>query len=410
MHAIRREIAVLAPDAETAILPYDVNFDEGVLAFRPTTIMTFPMTSIGLSPHYYVFKHLFDCRVVCFRAEGILDPESTQSLSNHLGYDTYGRRLVDGEIFWGPGPAKLIGKELVAKGKLSSRERVLCFGYPRLERYFGIAAPEVGMSIPSEITNQLASYGPKRTILIATGFHFANYTRDMIFAAKDLDAENRCDELLGIIDEVKRFRASWIEAVRQTASENPEFLFVLKKHPIERRPDYSALEGIPNVLYVWQDVDIGDLVERSALFFHYGTTALADAYLAGVPAVYVHSREARCHEWYTDLGWPSVRAIHSDEIPAAVAEFRAGQIRHDPQDSRLKAVLDFNFNIRDGEPYLPSRQIAEYLLQDEPAQRISPFDMHKWRALSRHYYLKLRRKVGPPVKRALRAAKARLLQ
>lgn len=410
MHAIRREIAALAPAAEVAILPYDAHFFEGVLAFKPTTIMTFPMTSIGLSPDYYLFKHFFHCRVVCFRAEGILDPKSTQSLSNHLGYDKYGRQLVDGEIFWGPGPARLIGKELVAKGKLESLERVLCFGYPRLERYFGITPPEVGTSISGDIADQLASYGSQRTILVATGFHFANYTRDMIFAAKDLDAENRCDELLGIIEEVKRFRASWIQATQRAAAENPDFLFVLKKHPIERREDYAVLEGIPNILYIWQDIDIGDLVERSGLFFHYGSTALADAYLAHVPAVYVHSLEARCHDWYTDLGWPSERTIHSDEIPTAVADFRAGRIKRDPQDLRVKAVLEFNFNIRDGERYLPSRGIAEYLLHDVPAQHISLFDAHYWRALSRHCYLRLRRNVGRPVKRALRAAKARFQQ
>jgi hypothetical protein len=30
-----------------------------------------------------------------------------------------------------------------------------------------------------------------------------------------------------------------------------------------------------------------------------------------------------------------------------------------------------------------------------------------WRALSRYYYLKTRRKVGSPIKRALKAARAR---
>ena len=95
-------------------------------------------------------------------------------------------------------------------------------------------------------------------------------------------------------------------------------------------------------------------------------------------------------------------------IAEVVREFRAGRISHDERDPGIKAVLDYNFNIREGEAYLPSRRIAEYLLQDHPAQRISLFDKYRWRALARHYLLAVRRKVGPPVKRALRAARARL--
>ena len=410
MNAVKREIVALAPDSEVKVVPYNAGFMEEVLAFRPDVMMTFPMTSVGLAEPYYVFKRLFGTRVFCFRAEGIIDPGSPQSVSNHVGYDRYGPALVDGEIFWGPGPAKLIGEALLAGNKLSDPARIQCFGYPRLERYFGIAPPEGASALSRALEARLAAFGPARTVLLATGFHFANYTREMIFAAKDLDAENRCEELLGIIEEVKRFRASLIDGVYRAARDNPDLLFVLKKHPIERREDYRALEDVANVAYVWEDVDIGDLMERAAIFFHYGSTSLADAYLARIPAVYVHSREARCHNWFPDMGWPSACSVTSEHIPEAVRDFRAGRIAQDERDPRIKAVLEYNFNIRDGEEYRPSRRIAQYLLADHGLQRISWLDTHMWRALSRHYYLRLRRAVGQPVKRALQAARARLQQ
>ena len=407
MNAITREIADLAPDAAVKIVPYDGTFVEEVLAFKPDVILTFPMTSTGLAAPYYLFKHLFRTRVFCFRAEGIIDPGSPHSVANHVGYDRYGPALVDGEIFWGPGPAKLIGDGLVASRKLSSVARVKCFGYPRLERYFGVP-PAPGLSaVPRAIAARLKAQGRARTLLLATGFHFANYTREMIFAAKDLDADNRCDELLEIIEEVKRFRASWIRAVRQAAEENPDLLFVLKKHPIELRRDYAELEQIPNVLYVWQDVDIGDLMEQAGLFVHYGSTSLADAYLAAVPAIYVHSRETRCRNWFPDMGWPSARSVPSDQIPEIVREYQSGHIEHNPNDAGIHAILDYNFNIRPGEAYRPSRTIAQYLLQDHEPQHISLSDTHQWRPVSHHYYLALRRKVGRPIKRALRAAWSR---
>jgi hypothetical protein len=414
MNAIKSELAVLAPSAVTRIIPYDGQFMDAVLEFRPDVMMTFPMTSISLAAPYYVFKRLFGTRVLCYRAEGIIDPHSPQSVTNHVGYDRYGPQLVDGEIFWGPGPARIIGNALLAARKLSSAERIRYFGYSRLERYYGAPAPAGLAPLPEAVAARLAAQSRDRIVLLATGFHFANYTREMIFAAKDLDAENRCDELLATIEEVKRFRAAWIAATRQAAAENPDLLFVLKKHPIERREDYGELESVPNVLYVWQDVDIGDLAERAGIFFHYGSTALADAYLAGVPAVYVYSREPRCRAWFSDMGWPSARSIATDEIAQAVREFRAGSIVHDPRDARVKEVLEFNFNIRQGEDYRPSRQIAQFLLQEDKAQRPSLLDTHMWRALSRHYYYhyysNVRRVVGRPIKRALKTAMARFRQ
>lgn len=410
MNAVKREIVSLAPGSVVKVIPYDSSFVEEVLAFRPDVMMTFPMTSVGLAEPYYLFKRLFGTKVFCFRAEGIIDPASPQSVSNHVGYDRYGSALVDGEIFWGPGPAKLIGDALLAAGKLSAPERVQCFGYPRLERYFGIPPAEGANALPHALAARLAAFGRARTVLFATGFHFANYSREMIFAAKDLDAENRCDELLGIIDEVKRFRASWIESVRQAATENADLLFVLKKHPIERREDYAALADLGNVLYVWQDVDIGDLIERAAIFFHYGSTSLADAYLARIPAVYVHSRDERCRNWFPDMGWPSARCVAADMIPQSVREFLSGSIVYDGSDSRIGSVLQYNFNIREGEEYRPSRRIAEYLLGEHAPQRSLLLDAHMWRAMWRHHYLRLRRTVGRPVKRALRAARERFQQ
>lgn len=400
MNAVKREIAALRPDAEVRILPYDARFYDEALAFRPDVVLTFPMTSVGLAEPYYVHKFLFGTKVVCFRAEGIIDPASAQSLANHTGYDRYGPRLIDYEIFWGPGPAELIGRALVEQRKLSSSERVKCVGYPRLERYFGIPPVEGSAPLPPAVTARLSQHGRERTVLIATGFHFANYTREMIFAAKDLDAENRCDELLGIIEEVKRFRAGWIEALRAAADQNPGLLFVLKKHPIERREDYAALEGLPNVLYVWQGVDIGDLMERAGLFVHYGSTSLADSYLARVPAVYLHSREPRCRDWFPDMGWPSARSAPCDELPALIREFREGRITA-VDTPAVRKVLEFNFNVRADRPYLPAREIALLLLGEDRGQSVPVWDRHLWTALARHSYLRLRRLVGRPIKRML---------
>lgn len=403
MNAIAREVRKRVPDAKIYLIRYDADFIPAVMAVRPEVILTFPMTSVGLSLPYYLFKHHYGCKVVCFRAEGILDPTSAQSAANHVGYDSYGPTLVDYELFWGPGPAALIGDELLKRRRVSSPDRIRAFGYPRLERYFGIPPAEGFAALTEIMVSRLAMYGRERTLLFATGFHFANYNRETIHAAKDLNAEEKEQDLLAVIEEVKRFRANWADAIRDAAGAYPDLLFVLKKHPIERKEDYAALAELPNLLYVAEDIDIADLMERSAVFFHYGSTSLVDAYLAGVPAIYVHSSERRCHEWFPDLGWPSVCSITPDRIKDMVGEFRDGRIRQSWDDAAIRGVLEWNFNIQNGVPYHPAAAIAEFLLTPEPPQAVSLIDPYLWRALKWYYYPAARRRIGPLVKKGLRS-------
>lgn len=400
MNAIRREVLKIEPDALIRIFPYDGVFTREVVAFRPDVVMTFPLTSKGLAWHFYLLKFLYRTRIACFRAEGIVDPNSPQNIATHAGYDSYGKNLVDAEIFWGPGPARLIGDELLRQGKISSAPRVRTIGYPRLEQYFGAEPAEGAVTVPGELLKRIELAGRNKTILVATGFHFANYTREMIFMARDLDAENRCDELLATIEEVKLFRAGWIAAIESAARENPELLFIVKKHPIENRQDYEVLQCFRNVAYVWEDVDIAELVQRSGLFLHYGSTSLADAYLAGTPAVYVHGLTDRCKNWFPDLGWPSARAIPVDRIPALIREYRSGAAMDHDAD-RAWAILEYNFNVIRHKEYRPSRGIAELLVAREPAQRVHIADRHVISALARYGWLQFRTRVGSPVKQFL---------
>ena len=395
--------ALLSQDASlhVKIVAFDSHFFDAVLDFRPNIILTYPMTAVGLASFYYVFKFLFHCIVICYRTEGIVVAGSKSNIANHVGYDRYGARLVDYEIFWGDNSASAIGPVLLEQNKLSSRERVKVFGYPRLEKYFQPEEDE-SAELPTEISARLQEYGRARTVLLATGFHFANYTRADIFAAKDLDAENQEQELLAAIEGVKEFRAAWINSIIVAATSRPDFFFVLKKHPIERREDYMQLAKLPNVLVVWQDLDIAHLMRASGLFFHYGSTTLADAYLARVPAVHVHSPDPRCSNWYQDLGWPSDRKIFVEEISETVNEYAAGQLHFKMTEAMWK-VLKQQFAIDDPAEYHPSKRIAEFLLTRRGPQRISIADSYLWRAILVHYLPKVRRIVAPPVKRVLQA-------
>lgn len=379
MEAIKREVLALDPRAQVEITEMvAAGFNKFVFAFRPDVIMTFPFTVEGFSRWYYLFKVLLGSRIVSLRAEGVIDFEYDYSVQWAVGFDDYGDTLVDCELFWGEKMARVVGGELLRQGKLSSMERTRVVGYPRLESYFrnGDAPAAV---LPERLACRLAAYPRSRTLLFITGFHLANYTRQNLFDAGDLNAEEMIDELLEAVERSKRFRAAWIESVTRAATENPDALIVLKKHPIEKREDYEHLSALPNVLFVYEDIQVEELIPHASVFFHYGSTALADAYLTGIPAIYVYSPDNQ--QWYTDLGWPSSRRVHVGDVPATVRDVLEHGLAFE-RTPEVDRVLHEIFNIAPGRAYAPAREIAKVLLEPAPPQRISPFDRHLIRAVS----------------------------
>ncbi|MBS0171434.1 MAG: hypothetical protein JSR62_13865 [Nitrospira sp.] len=411
MQAIQEQIHRLQPEAQVEIVGVEGPFYESVFQFRPDAILTFPFTSVGFAKLYYNFKRKLGCRIVCFRAEGILDIRGDEkNIEWTVGYDRYGKYLVDYELFWGPEMASVIGERLLSLGKISSASRVIPVGYPRLEKYF--QAEQRGQSsLPDRIALKLSQYPRDRVLLFLTGFHLANYSAQNLLDAKDLDAENRMDELLEAVERSKRYRAEWTKAVRHCCEQYGEALVILKKHPNERREDYAALEiqGADNFVYAYEDFDLDQLVERAGVMVHYGSTSVVDAYLCGIPTVYVAPDQPIL--WFTDLGFINSRHITLREIPATVGAYLNGEVKFS-HDSRLEAILSGAFNIWPERPYQPSLEIAKILVRPEPAQRIPLSDRYLWKAMPDHWNRALRmlvRRVGI-LARAWRVVKVTLVR
>lgn len=392
MRAIERGLIALRPDAVVTIQNFSGNFTDEILRFRPDVIVTFPMTSVGLSYHYYVFKHYLQCTVICLRAEGVVHFDNPKNVEAHIGYDKYGPRLVDFEVFWGKKPAHVIGRGLLNQGKLSSSGRIRYFGYPRLEKYFA-DTQAFDDELPARVKERLEKSDRQKTFLFVTGFHFANYSKKDLFAAGDLDAENRCDELLETVEAMKAFRQQWIDAVLKVAKKHDDALFVLKKHPIEKAGDYDALRRQRNVLYVDEEVNIADLLPYASLFLHYGSTALADAWLLQVPSVYVYSDNEKCRTACPDLGWPSTMTAHVAEVENAIADHAAGRIRF-VMTEKMERILDENFNVQVSGAYSPSLEIAEFILECGRGQRVTLADRFLIKALAKHHYRVIKSRFG----------------
>lgn len=377
MKSIKREILALHPDAQVEIWEMCTPvFNDDVLKFRPNVILTFPFTCTGFAAWYYIFKFRFGCKILSLRAEGVVDFKSDYLIQWAVGFDHYGKHLVDYELFWGEKVAFAVGKLLVQENKLSSLDRVKTVGYPRLESYFDVNyAPP---ALPERLADKIKGYRKKDILFFVTGFHLANYSRQDLFDARDLDAENKVDELLEAVEISKRYRAVWTEQVLETARQNPNMLIILKKHPIEKRENYAVLESVPNILYVYEDIEIQHLLPWAGLFFHYGSTSIVDSYLAGVPSVYVYSKANK--HWYADMNFPASRRCDVSQITALVREHTEQSIPF-VLTNEIKASLKDIFDIEEGKAYMPSHRIAELTLSPEPPQQIPWTDRYLWRSL-----------------------------
>lgn len=380
MESIKQEILSISADSQVEIWEMCTPvFNKNVIKFKPNVILTFPFTCTGFSNWFYFFKKMFRCKILSLRAEGAIDISSDYNIQWATGFDHYGKHLVDSEIFWGSQVGNIIGINLLKQGKLSSMERVKITGYPRLESYFAKTSYPTQEELPIRIVDKLKDYRKNKVIFFATGFHLANYSRQNLYGAKDLDAENRIDELLEGVEISKRFRQEWIDGIIRTAVQQPDMLIIVKKHPIEKKEDYHALNKLPNILYIYEDIEIQNIMPYVSLFFHYGSTSLVDSYLSKVPSIYVYSKSNKA--WYSDLGWPSSRKIDIFQISSIVQEYVTTGIPF-VLTPEIRAILKTVFNIEEGTPYIPSKKIAELVLDKEPAQKIPLTDIHLWKSLA----------------------------
>jgi len=379
-----------------------------LLAFAPDVILTFPFTAAPLSRPFLVLKRILGCRIVCLRAEGVIDFRSEQHVRWFAGMDSYPSTFVDHELAWGSRSAEVLADVLVRQGKLSDPRRVHHFGHPGLEHHFE-GDPGEDPALDGELLARLRSAGREKVVFFITGFHLAEYGRQELIGAGDIvrkddpEYETRLEEACRGAERARHFRARWTETVLRCAERRPDALFVVKAHPIERiftedlgHPDpYAALRGRPNIVHLYRNIPVAALLAHSGLFLHYGSTCAVETHLLGVPSVFVGSREiygnpdeSTAYD-YGDLGWPSTWRADLDEVPDLVERHLDTSLEAGSDAGDMGVVMETLFSIRQEhvdrtEPYRPSRAIAEFLEQvgREPPQVVPDDDLHLRGALA----------------------------
>ena len=407
MQRIEQWVHRLAPETQVRIVEFhSPHFLHELLDFVPDIVFTFPFTALTTSIPIYLLKFVFNCRVLCFRTEGVINFDFERQVMGNVGLERYGANLVDYELFWGERFAAAVGERLLENGKISSLERVMTFGYPPYEVYFNGASPKA--ELPAEALTLIGRFPRERVVFFISGFPLADYTpQDIINSGDCLDpnGENRDAELAIALDGVKRsqyFRKLWIAEITDLAAAHPELLVIVKSHPIEQEiardtgvDPYAVFGSYDNILYIHSTIPISDIIPYSGLFVHYGSTAVGETYLARVPSIFVSIDEAyqgrvnatNAMYYHNDLGWPSTRKTEIAGLRPLIEEHLADGLGSEFSHG-IRTILKEQFNIDAAQlagekEYLPSRDIARFLLglAQQPAQPIAPDDPYLGHAL-----------------------------
>jgi len=393
---IQSAIMRMNPDAHVQILERcDPDMVTKTLEINPDVIMCAPITAQATSPQFYILKYLLNCVLVCFRTEGLASITLPSQFREMAGMENYGVNLIDYEIFWGRKTADEVGKSLIEQNKLSSVRRIRYFGAPFFEDYVG-PFPGLDKTLPYHIRCALGQYPREKTVLFVTGFAFADYSPADVLNAGDLvdkkskTAEKDFEEVLTIVQKTRHFRQMWIDAIIESATKNPEILFVVKTHPMENRHygikkvrPYAAFSDYDNILLLTENMPFRAIIHHCSLLFHYGSTTMFESYLSQVPSVYVHSRTVGfggtklTRIEFKDLGTPSTLSADIVDVPSIVSRHSTAPIRferNEEVEEYFKAMLELKI----GRDYHPSDRIAEFLLSavDEAPQLISSDDKY----------------------------------
>ncbi len=401
---LAQQIKKAVPEAEifTAIF-HDENLLEKIIEFQPEVLFTFPLTAKSLAWYPYLAKVLFKCKILSYRVEGIIG-ETAADIYFHAGQENYGPHLIDCEIFWGTKQYAVISEELCRQKKLSSKKRTAVTGslsYDLLINSHSI--------LPEKIKKRIDSYKKENIFIFITGFHFSDYTDEDIFKAGDLInlSDPHIDEAYETLKKCRDrsiiYRQRWIDGIIDVASSNPDCLIIVKPHPVEIEqhkdgiPDkyLDSFKQYTNILYIKESCSTEELIARSALIVHYGSTCLAAAYIYGTYSIlstaddlFETIKNIPYAVIYCNIGWPS----HATTPITNISNFISINKHKFSSPSRLanidKILLD-NFNFMQNELYRPSKAIIEIITDKNKMQTQdimdSPLDMY-WAYHRLHYH------------------------
>lgn len=178
---------------------------------------------------------------------------------------------------------------------------------------------------------------------------------------------------------------NWIETQRDFVREvlgfaiknNPDVLFILKKHPRENFEsdnrdspnEMNVFLDYPNVLYLKNEVPIHELIQISDVWTSYESTSAMEAWLIGVPTLCIKNEQALEYKW-SSIYEGSLLASTPEEFSNKLRRVLNGDKEADllsmEQKQKRHAILSDSIGFSDGLNHLRAlKYFLPYLSKKE---------------------------------------------
>lgn len=181
----------------------------------------------------------------------------------------------------------------------------------------------------------------------------------------------------------------WIEAQRDFVRDvlsfaiknNPDVLFILKKHPRENFEsdnrdspnEMNVFLDCPNVLYLKNEVPIHELIKISDVWTSYESTSAMEAWLIGVPTVCIKNDQSLEYKW-SSIYEGSLMASTPEEFSNKLSLLFDGESEDDllsiEQKQKRHAIISDSIGYSDGLNHLRAlKYFLPYLSQNSRVRR-----------------------------------------
>ena len=223
---------------------------------------------------------------------------------------------------------------------------ILVSGGPGFDRYKYLPAPDKKAI--------LAKYG-KSDYKLVVGY--AGWAFGKIFNSDNKNSNNQLSPYFQERREWMIEQRDLVEGMLKYAIENnPETLFILKKHPrenfesesIDSRNEINQITNYPNVLYLKDEEEINELIHISDLWTAFESTSIMEAWLTDRPTLMLNP-DVDFRRANTYLG--SKIAKSKEEFHEAIDELRNKNLAYfSPQDvlERRQTIISESIGFEDG--------------------------------------------------------------
>ncbi|MEM7549076.1 MAG: hypothetical protein AAF363_05350 [Bacteroidota bacterium] len=252
---------------------------DAIRRYKPITVVL-PNT-IGSHEFFFISKYCFDQKIPVFA----LDSEGnfrTDGTFNHWGYNTDQTYYQEYICCWSNRTRDyLISKEPLYKEKIVTVGGV---GFDRYKIYRFMEKDDYFKLRKTSKYDYVVGYASW-----AFGKMHYNKGRDSLVSYFKGDRSK-----LSIMEQQRK---EVEEILKHSIEHNPDVLFILKKHPLERRPtelgdarnEINNLRDYPNVIIEEGEISIGDLINVCDVWLSFESTTAIEAWLLNKPTILIRT-------------------------------------------------------------------------------------------------------------------------